>query len=180
MGGGGGSNEIKETSQEKAAAEIAMKEWNRYQDIYVPLENAWMDDIRVTAEEKAKIAGEAGGMVTKRYDDAQASLSAPGSGKFNSNLTTLNVERGKTAGRSMATASQLADDQHYAGLQAAVNVGRGQATDAQLGMSDLAAQSVKDATSDAVADWRSRDDTLSAIGGVAGMAGYNLWKKKTP
>jgi len=182
MGGGGGSNEVPETSQEKAAAEVAMKEWNRYKDVYVPLENEWMEDNIVTDEEKQKAAAEAGGMVTKRYDDAGKGMAGPmtpGSGRFSAKTTDLNIERGKVAGRSMATASQIADDQHYAGLEAAVSLGRGQATDAQLGMADIAARSVKDATSDAVQDWKEKDDTLSAIGAVGGMAAYSYWPKKT-
>lgn len=43
--GGGGSGEIKETSQQKAQAEIAMKQWRLYSDKLKPMENIFMADV---------------------------------------------------------------------------------------------------------------------------------------
>ncbi|ECO0902301.1 hypothetical protein AA449_27645, partial [Salmonella enterica subsp. enterica serovar Newport] len=43
--GGGKSNEIKETSQQKAQAEIAMKQWRLYSDRLKPMENIFMGKV---------------------------------------------------------------------------------------------------------------------------------------
>lgn len=178
MGGGGGSSEVRETSQEKSAAEVAMKEWSRYKNVYVPLENEWMEDIRVTEPERNQIVGEAAGLTNQRFNTLQrdvVSRVAPGSGKFTMATTGLNAQRGASVGRSMATAASLADDADLAGLQTSVALGRGQATDTQLGLGGIARRSVDNATSDAFDRWNSSNNKADTIGGLAGTIAYDTY-----
>ncbi|HAF1611156.1 TPA: hypothetical protein G8M64_005591, partial [Salmonella enterica] len=43
--GGGGSNEIPETSQQRAQAEISRKQWDLYNQRLKPMENIFMADV---------------------------------------------------------------------------------------------------------------------------------------
>jgi hypothetical protein len=65
------------------------------------------------------------------------------------------------------------DDTHYAGLQTAVSMGRGQASDAQLGISNLAGQEVTNATNDTINSSNARTtreaDNRDMVGNVVGM-----------
>jgi len=177
MSGGGGNREMPETAQEKALADVASREWNRYQDVYVPLENMWLKDIRPSTADYSNVASEASGAIGLRADQAQAGLqrglfsqgAAPGSGKFLESTGSLNRERGLSSGRAMTAGTQLVDDSLYQGLGQAVAVGRGQATEAIGGLGDIATRAVNNSVGDRFRKRKAKDDTLSTIGFTGGL-----------
>ncbi|WP_261370002.1 hypothetical protein [Yersinia aldovae] len=101
--GGSGSTEIKETSQELAAAEIAGKQWTLYQNELKPMENLFISKVD-SMNNEAKY-DDAAGTVNLGYQQefgkarqqAATELSAggvdPSSGKFQGTLQTLQSDQ---------------------------------------------------------------------------------------
>lgn len=177
MGKGGGSTEVKETSQELAAAEIAGKQWTLYQNELKPMENLFIS--KVDNMNNASKYDDAAGTVNLGYQQefgkarqqAATELAAsgvdPSSGKFQGALQTLQSDQvaGQIDTTNRAQTSQ--QDKYVAGLQDVVAMGAGQKADALSGYSNIANQSLSKATSDAQKSLSDRQ----AIGQLVGTAG---------
>ncbi|CQD36011.1 hypothetical protein [Yersinia mollaretii] len=175
--GGSGSTEIKETSQELAAAEIAGKQWTLYQNELKPMENLFIS--KVDSMNNASKYDDAAGTVNLGYQQefgkarqqAATELAAggvdPSSGKFQGTLQTLQSDQvaGQIDTTNRAQTSQ--QDKYVAGLQDVVAMGAGQKADALSGYSNIASQSLNKATSDAQKSLSDRQ----AIGQLVGTAG---------
>ncbi|MDA5543336.1 hypothetical protein PGS62_05170 [Yersinia rochesterensis] len=178
--GGSGSTEIKETSQELAAAEIAGKQWTLYQNELKPMENLFIS--KVDSMNNESKYDDAAGTVNLGYQQefgkarqqAATELSAggvdPSSGKFQGTLQTLQSDQvaGQIDTTNRAQTSQ--QDKYVAGLQDVVAMGAGQKADALSGYSNIANQSLNKATSDAqksLSDRQAIGQLVGAAGGVA-------------
>ncbi|ENM6165385.1 hypothetical protein AB8H46_000724 [Salmonella enterica] len=186
--GGGGSNEIKETSQQKAQAEIAMKQWRLYSDRLKPMENIFMGKVDKLNDgsKYQNLAGITNLGYQKQFGDvrqqAANQLTAagidPGSGKFQETMNDISGEQaiGQIDATNRAQSSQA--DKYVAGLQDVIALGAGQKADALQGYNSLAENSLRKAGMDAQAAYMRRQGNASLVGaGLGAVAGYasNRW-----
>lgn len=183
MGKGGGSTEVKETSQELAAAEIAGKQWTLYQNELKPMENLFIS--KVDSMNNESKYDDAAGTVNLGYQQefgkarqqAATELTAsgvdPSSGKFQGTLQTLQSDQvaGQIDTTNRAQTSQ--QDKYVAGLQDVVAMGAGQKADALSGYSNIASQSLNKATSDAQKSLSDRQAVGQLVGVAGGLAARN-------
>ncbi|MBP2845437.1 hypothetical protein J8655_08105 [Dickeya oryzae] len=183
--GGGGSTEVKETSQQMAAAEVANQQWNLYQNELKPFENLFMDKVDALndGQKYDKIAGDVNlgyqqefGRVRRQAADGLTAAGAdPSSGKFQSALKDATTDQ--IAGTIDATNRAQTDQQnkYVAGLQDVQAMGSGQKADALQGYQGIAAASQKKAVSDAESSLSKQQSTKGLIGAVGGaVASYGL------
>ncbi|EBW6359250.1 hypothetical protein DPU24_00025 [Salmonella enterica subsp. enterica serovar Oranienburg] len=185
---GGGSGEIKETSQQKAQAEIAMKQWRLYNEQLKPMENIFMSKVdKLNDESKYQnLAGTTNLGYQKQFGEARqqtvGQLAAagvdPGSGKFQGAMDGLESDQatGQIDTTNRAQTSQA--DKYIAGLQDVVALGSGQKADALQGYNSLAENSLQKAGADAQAAYARRQGNASLVGaGLGAAAGYasNRW-----
>lgn len=181
--GGGGSGEIKETSQQKAQAEIAMKQWRLYSDKMKPMENIFMADVdKLNNKDKYQnLAGVTNLGYQKQFGEvrhqAANQLAAagvdPGSGKFQDTMNDISGEQaiGQTDATNRVQSSQA--DKYVAGLQDVVALGAGQKADTLQGYNSLAENSLRKAGMDAQAAYMRRQGKASLVGaGMGALAGY--------
>lgn len=181
--GGGGSGEIKETSQQKAQAEIAMKQWRLYSDKLKPMENIFMADVdKLNNKEKYQnLAGVTNLGYQKQFGEvrhqAANQLAAagvdPSSGKYQEAMNDIAGEQaiGQIDATNRVQSSQA--DKYIAGLQDVVALGAGQKADALQGYNSLAENSLRKAGMDAQAAYMRRQGNASLVGaGMGALAGY--------
>ncbi|ELD4017367.1 hypothetical protein QI600_003196 [Salmonella enterica] len=186
--GGGGSNEIPETSQQRAQAEIARKQWDLYNQRLKPMENIFMAKVdKLNDEDKYQnLAGVTNLGYQKQFGDvrhqAADQLAAagvdPGSGKFQEAMNAISGEQatGQTDAINRVQSSQA--DKYIAGLQDVVALGSGQKADALQGYNSLAENSLRKAGMDAQSAYMRRQGNASLVGaGLGALGGYamNKW-----
>lgn len=180
MGKGGGSNEVKETENERAAAEVASKQWGLYSNELKPFENLFMQKVdNLNSEQKyTDIAddtnlGYQSGFGQARVQ-AATSLAAsgvdPSSGKFQGALDDITSDQvvGQIDTTNRAQNSQA--DKYVAGLQDVVAMGAGQKADSLAGYSNIANISMQRAQSDAQRSLSNRQAVAGVVGAVGGAA----------
>lgn len=157
---GKGPEKAKPTADQIAAAEVAAKEWNRYQEVFVPIENEYMRITEKMGDEAnyEKIAGAANttsnSATSSAVNQTQKQLSAsgfnPSSGKASS--ASNDIISGSNANEVQTTAQgQHNVTERFTGnLQNVVAMGRGQATQATAGLNDIAAASARKANQAAI------------------------------
>ncbi|EDX0373973.1 hypothetical protein GTL21_004728 [Salmonella enterica] len=181
--GGGGSGEIKETSQQKAQAEIAMKQWRLYNDKLKPMENIFMGKVdKLNNEDKyQKLAGvtnlgyqkQFGEVRNQAADQLAAAGVDPGSGKFQGALNDISGEQAISQIDAANRVQSSQADKYIAGLQDVVALGAGQKADALQGFNSLAENSLRKASMDAQAAYMRRQGNASLIGaGMGALGGY--------
>lgn len=183
--GGGGSGEIKETSQQRAQAEIARKQWDLYNQRLKPMENIFMAKVdKLNDEDKYQnLAGVTNLGYQKQFGDvryqAANQLTAagidPGSGKFQETMNDISGEQaiGQTDATNRVQSSQA--DKYIAGLQDVVALGAGQKADALQGYNSLAENSLRKAGMDAQAAYMRRQGNASLVGaGLGALGGYAM------
>jgi len=178
-----GDNEVEETSQEIALAQISREQWNQYNTRLKPFEDEWIENTAMDAGDHAKMTGQVNTAVGSEFDKEQAvgerqmfqAGMDPSSGAYKAMTSGVATDRGAATGKAQSISSQAVDDQTYQGLQQSVAMGRGQAVEAGRDMTSLA----YDATGKAISDTINQNDTtqswvssgMSAAG--MGIAGWN-------
>lgn len=183
--GGGGSGEIKETSQQRAQAEIARKQWDLYNQRLKPMENIFMAKVDKLNDgsKYQNLAGVTNLGYQKQFGDvrhqAANQLTAtgidPGSGKFQETMNDISGEQaiGQTDATNRVQSSQA--DKYIAGLQDVVALGAGQKADALQGYNSLAENSLRKAGMDAQAAYMRRQGNASLVGaGMGALGGYAM------
>ncbi|WP_409308667.1 hypothetical protein [Pectobacterium sp. B1J-3] len=191
--GGGGSTEVKETSQQRAAADVARQQWDLYQNELKPYENIFMDKVDGLNDQQKYdgIAGDvnlgyqqAFGQVRRQASDGLTSAGVdPSSGKFQSTLNDVATDQ--VSGTIDATNRSQTDQQnkYVAGLQDIQAMGSGQKAEALQGFQSIAAASQRKAVSDAessLAKQQSKQALTGAVGGALASYGLSSLSKKTP
>lgn len=176
--GGGGDTEVKETSQEKELARIATEEWARYEETFKPLEDEWLSGITAdSTNDKAKVGGVVAGEVANQYDYAQTASddNALASGEnVNSGGFKKGLSRAEDTGIALTRANLGVDASKTSKLMNAINVGRGQASEAQSTLTDVAGDAASDTINDTTRKWQSSNDTGTAVGTATGMLTRNF------
>ncbi|AHG22196.1 hypothetical protein Z042_23225 [Chania multitudinisentens RB-25] len=180
MGKGGGSTEVKETANEKAAAQVAARQWDLYSNELKPFENLFISKVdKLNNEQKyADIAADTNlgyqSEFSKARGQAATNLAAsgvdPSSGKFQEALNDITSDQvvGQIDTTNRAQSSQA--DKYVAGLQDVVAMGSGQKADALSGYSNIANTSLQKAQNDAQRSLSDRQAVAGVIGAVGGAA----------
>ncbi len=180
MGGKGGSTEVKETSQQHAAADVARQQWDLYQNELKPYENLFMEKAE-GLNDTQKYDGIAGdvnlgyqqefGKARRQAADGLASAGVdPSSGKFQSTMNDLSTDQ--VAGTIDATNRAQTDQQnkYVAGLQDIQSMGSGQKAEALQGYQNIAAASQQKAIADAQTSLAKNQATQGVVGALGGVA----------
>lgn len=177
MSGGGGY--VEQSEGERMLADLADEQWDDYQARFIPLENAFIGRMENVRNERPLATGRAAATVTQAFDPAYEDVgrtmiqrgAAPGSGAFTAGLADIAAAEGSARGKAVVAADRDTENRYYAGQQQIVNLGRGVATDANIGMRRMAGLGDATARADAQASMTESDAIHGAIGTVAGAAG---------
>lgn len=179
-GGGGGDNDIKDTPEQRYAAEVAAEKWNFAQDQLAPLENEYM--ARVDDMDSSGRMSYIGGRVNQATMAQQSDLSQqagqqmglagidPSSGRWQGTMADATQAVASGGGDTLGRAQFEQGKQKVAGLQNIVAIGSGESTQAQAGLSDLASTAAADSRAKSVDSFNRKQANLQLLGSVAGAA----------
>ncbi|MDT8895628.1 hypothetical protein RSO41_13300 [Halomonas sp. I1] len=177
-GGGGGSNEIEDTPEQRHLAKVAAEKWNYAQRELAPAENEYMQDVgeMTTPSRMGYIEGQASQGQMQATDqlmgDATGQLNQagidPSSGRAQSVMTGLSLDAAQAGGSQMGRGQFEQQNQQVQGLQNIVAMGQGESGQAQAGLSTLATQAQADARAEAQQSFNRRSANLQLLGQVAG------------
>lgn len=177
--GGGGSNEVKETSAEQAQASVAADQWDYYQSNLKQYENLFMDKVDSLNNESnyTKVAGDAATQTSSAFGQARnaaattmaASGIDPTSGKYQSTMKDLTEKQASSQLDTVTKAQNSQADKYTAGLSDVVAIGNGQEADALSGYSAMASSSAAKAASDAESAFNSHSALTNGLGTAAGL-----------
>ncbi|MQM38772.1 hypothetical protein KBTX_02791 [wastewater metagenome] len=181
----GGDPEVKETEYEKELARIGEERWNRYQDVFAPVEELYAQQVRTTDSDREQAQGVAGSAVQQQfqgalekmaggYGDRGINTSAGGAGT--SAMDSLADDRAASQALATVDADQGMTDVHYQGLEDVIQMGRGKATSGFRGISDIATSANQRAINDAQRSFQQRAGNLQAAGAIGGMGTASAMK----
>ena len=173
-GGGGGSSSVKETAAQKASAEVAMNNYNDYMSTIMPVQNKFIADVTADPTNRENlVTGQANADIAQKVGTPTID---PNAGMSSASAIGL----GNTMSDAQIKGRQAVDTQRLTGEQAIVDLGMGENSTAQLGLSDLASQSVKQSISNQQLSQDAANSDMSAaasgLGAAAGMA-TNIYNK---
>ncbi|MHB0820134.1 hypothetical protein ACYCFK_17890 [Stutzerimonas stutzeri] len=179
-GGGGGSNDIKDTPEQRHAAQVAAEKWNYAQDTLAPLEVRYMANVedmgsagRMSyirgATNQASMNNLSQGMQQVGSQLGQAGIN-PNSGRWQGTQADWAEQNAQQGGETMGRAQFQQSAEQIKGLQNIVAMGAGESTQAQAGLSDIASTSASDARSTAANNFNRRSANLQLLGAAAGAA----------
>lgn len=177
--GKGGSTKVKETSAEKAQAQVAQEQWQYYQDNLKQYENLFIDDVNKLNSEQnyAEVAGDAATQTSSAFGQAREQAATtmassgvdPTSGKYQSTMKSLTNDQIASQNDTVNRAQNSQADKYTAGLSDVVAIGNGQEADALSGYSSLANSSASKAQSDAESAFNSHSALTNGLGTAAGL-----------
>ncbi len=175
----GGSDEIKETEAEKAAAEVAKEQWDLYKNELSQYEDIFMDkvDDLNNESEYGNVASDANLAYSSSFTKARGSTATglaasgvdPTSGKYKSAMDGLTEDQ---AVAQIDTTNKAQTDQankYTAGLSDVVSIGAGQKAEALSGYNSIANNSLREAVTDAQVSQSNSAATAGAVGAAGGM-----------
>lgn len=177
----GDAPEVKESSQERAFAEIAAKRFADYRQRWLPLQRQLIESTqamgRAGSNERVEAAGDAAIDTAVQFAQAKGALegamtssgAGTGSGKFKTAVAGMGTDEATSKGLGMAAADQAIDDAYVQGLTQIAAMGRGQSGGAVRGMSDIAQMSGRQAQQDAEFSLADRAGRMQQIGQLAGV-----------
>ncbi|MNZ75644.1 hypothetical protein D3C78_941250 [compost metagenome] len=189
--GKGGSNEIKETEAQKAAADVATEQWDIYKNDLQQYEDIFMDKVDDLNDEEQydKLAGTAALGTAQAFGDARVGLADslaaggvdPTSGKYQEAMSVLETDQALSQTDTTNRAQSSQQDKFVAGLKDVVSIGAGQKAESLAGMGDVANTSLRKATNDAQTSFQNKQATAGLVGTLAGGAtAYGLGQMKAP
>ena len=173
-GGGGGSSSVKETEAQRASAEVAMNNYNDYMSTIMPVQEKFIADVTADPTNRENlVTGQANANIAQKVGTPAID---PNAGMSSASTVGL----ANTMSDAQIKGRQAVDTQRLTGEQAIVDLGMGENSTAQLGLSDLANQSVKQSISNQQSSQYSDNADMSAaasgLGAAAGMA-TNIYNK---
>ena len=189
--GKGGSNEIQETEAQKAAASVAMEQWDLYKNELQQYEDIFMDKVDDLNNEREydKLSGTAALGTAQAFGEARVGLAGslaaggvdPTSGKYQEAMEGLATDQALSQTDTTNRAQSSQQDKYVAGLKDVVSIGAGQKAESLAGMGDVASTSLRKATNDAQTSFQNRQATAGMVGTVLGAgASYGLSNLKAP
>ncbi|SIO96091.1 hypothetical protein [Vibrio spartinae] len=188
--GGNKNNEVKETSYERAAADVANQQWRIYQDELSQYENSFIDRVgnynsdsnMSDTKSDADLAYNAA--YSQNRDNTVLRLAAsgvdPSSEKFRQAQADITTDQAVSQANTVNRAQSSEQDKYVAGLSDVVAMGTGQKATALQGLSDVATMSANQAASDAQSSFNTRSANMQAVGAVAGagLRSYQDYQKQ--
>lgn len=176
---GGGGYDIEETAEEKELAAISMEKWDRYKNTFLPLENKYMAKVDGMRSDSSydRVGGLTGNAINVEAGNQLATANQamfqgginPNSGKFMGANSTLLSKGSKVLSAAVNSANMGLGNEQISRMEGIVNIGQGQAAGAVKSLSDIAANSVDQATSSAENRYNNYAGNLEAIGTAGGM-----------
>lgn len=130
-------------------AQIAKDQWNRYKEIYEPLERGMVEEAQNydSPENYAKAAGDASATVSQQFGKARDRLSRtpgldPSSGAYTASLTGLDLAQAATDATQQNAARQKVKDTAYARKTDALSLGKGLPANATSALSSATQNSL--------------------------------------
>lgn len=171
---------VPETPQQKALAEVAMKQLADYRQRWAPLQRQLASKITGAgapdSRERRQSAGKAATDNAVQFGDVErqvtsATSAATGLGSSRTKLAIAGTGDDKATSRALglAGADQAVDDAYMQGLGMLTAMGRGERAGAVQGMAEVAARSGRQATADAATSLRRRAGNAQLAGQVAGF-----------
>ena len=175
----GGSDEIKETEAEKAAAGVANEQWGLYKNELSKYEDIFMDkvDDLNSDQQYDKLAGTAALGSAQAFGEARQGLADnlaaggvdPTSGKYQSAMDSLETNQALSQTDNTNRAQSSQQDKYVAGLKDVVSIGAGEKAEALAGYNSIANNSLSKAVNDAQVSQSNSAATSGAVGTAAGM-----------
>lgn len=174
-------NQIKETEQQKAFAEVAAKQLADYKDRWLPVQQQLAKNIvergKPGSDERADVSGRAStdsavqfGLNKERVVDSVSDASGGlGSGRSKLAVTGMNSDEATSRGLGFVAADQAVDDAYLQGLTQLASIGKGERAGAIAGLGSVAASSGRQAAMDAELSAQRRAGNAEMIGTVAGL-----------
>lgn len=129
----------------KLQAQIAAEQWDRYKEMYSPLEEKYVQDAQNydSPEQYSRAAGEASATVASQFSKARDRLTRtpgldPSSGAYQSGLLGLELGQAASDATAQNAARQQVRDTAYARQTNALNLGKGLPGTAMNGLSNAA------------------------------------------
>ncbi|HHQ4786429.1 hypothetical protein ACSZND_00040 [Aeromonas hydrophila] len=178
--GKGGSGKVEETAAQKALAEVAMQQWQLYQNELKPYEDLFMnkvDDLK-REEEFDKLAGTAALGTAQSFGEARQGLADgmaaagvdPSSGKYQEAMKALEADQALSQTDTANRAQSSQQDRYVAGLKDVVSMGQGQKAEALAGYNSLASTSLNKAAMDAQSKFNNKQAVMGLAGALGGAA----------
>jgi Holliday junction resolvasome RuvABC endonuclease subunit len=186
---GGKSNQIEETSQQKAMAEFATKQLQDYKTRWLPVQQRLATQIQASGQRDSSARESATGRTSTdaaiNFAQAEGALSkalaARGANVDSSRsklaMTGMGEDKAKTAGMSAMVADQEIDDAYTKGLMALTNIGRGERADVAAGLESQAQRSARDAATSAQISASQRAGEAGIVGQAAGLGLYGAMNR---
>lgn len=179
-GGGDSDNTVKDTPEQRYAAQVAAEKWNFAQSNLAPLEDQYMANVEDmdSAGRMSYIRGRTNqasmdnlsqGLQQVDTQLGQAGIN-PNSGRWLGTQTDFAEQNAQQGGETMGRAEFQQQAEQVKGLQNIVAMGSGESTQAQAGLSDIAATSAADVRSDAANNFNRRSANLQLLGTAVGAA----------
>ena len=185
--GGSDPYEVPETAEEKELAKISIEKWNRYKDVYRPLENKYMAKVDGMASDAnyARVGGLTGNAIKTdaggQLDTANQAMFQgginPNSGKFMGANSALLSQGSKVLSSAVNQAHRGLGTEKISRMEGIVDIGQGQSAGVVKGLSDIASNSVDSAKQLAEGAYNDYQGTLESIG-TAGGAGLRTYMKE--
>lgn len=187
MSGGGkkSKNKVKDTPEQRFAAQVAAEKWNFAQETLAPLEQQYMDNVgdMDSAGRMSYIRGQANqgsmdsqsqGLQQINSQLGQAGIN-PNSGRWQSTQADWSEQNAQQGGETMGRGQFQQSAEKIRGLQNVVAMGAGQSTQAQHGLNAIAATSAADARNSSANNFNRRSANLQLLGSIGGAAaGYGM------
>lgn len=191
---GGGSPETPDESEAyRALAEQSATYFNRYKQVFVPLENQYIQSVFDAGGGAAyQKAGDAASSIAQRqFDqnigDFQSKMLAggidPSSGRFQQSMGDKYESLGSVRGLATADAMINNTDRFLGGIQGVVKMGQGIANDAmqgQIGLAQTAEDKIRSQFATNFADDQQRNQALGTAVGMGAGVGYNYFSGGKP
>lgn len=177
-----------ETAEQREMADIAAESYDDWRERWLPLQQSFFEDTLDVAPRRRQALDTAATDYAQAFGQAQRGLegrlqgsgAAPGSGRYAMGLAGFANDRAQSFGQGMADVDALIDDQYAQGLQALIDIGRGERTQALQGLSDAANLAQRRSLADAQNAFENRAAMQGAIGSAAGMATAYGLRGQTP
>jgi hypothetical protein len=181
MSFGGKTKPMDETEEARALAEVAAKRFNRYQEIFVPLENQYINEVMATRDQPAyEMAGAlSAAPYAREFAGANEQFNRGifgqgvdvSSGAFESNSAALRRAAAVKQGMGVAAGKVANTDRFYGGLKGLIAMGQGQGAEAMAGLGSLADTANKNAAANIEASFKRASSNRALAGTAAGLMG---------
>ena len=173
---GGGSGQIQDTEDMRVQQEINASLWNYFKESYAPLIEKYTGMVtepsRQAGQEK-KVAGQIRGEVMKNVTPEMVSDNPVVNAKRLSGLATAETGA-QVQGQGGVRGRQLGE------MQNVIDIGRGEETEAQVGLGEIAGESIRSEIARTQTQQIQRAATENAYGSVAGAIAAGLLTEDRP